>query len=585
MNRDDDRRPEPAPRPVPPGLSRLSRRQFLYTAGAGGAAITFGGLAAGCSTSSSPGGSGGAPGGARIPHASVIPGPPPVSGGRYGGKLNVVYNDQPAPNFDPQVAYSVSAYDVASEMITSGALLGYSGQHGGPIANLAASMPTISPDGKTLTFTLRPGIKFHNGREIVASDFKWSWERMLRPSIGSWGPNYINSVVGWDAVVSGKTKTLEGVDAVNDRTLVVHLVRPDFTFLNAMCLPITAPVPQEEVARLGSAWGNTPVGYGPFKITAYNAASQTATFERFDDYFWKGLPYLDEIQIRWGVAPQTEVLDIEHGDADLAGDGVAATLLASVTTNPALRGLMDRFTIASGRWIYLFPSFAPFRSQLVRQAMNWAVNRDAVVRISHGAARPMGTPFPEGVFNGLATEFTPYGYDPAKAKSLLKQAGYPHGFNVTLTYPNYDIYPVLAQILQQQYGAVGIKISLNQVSESALLSLEAKAGALQMSMDQLIWVQPSPADNVNYSIVTGGSGNFTGYRNAQVNKLALQARGTYNTAQQDHYYGQLYKLVAEDAPWVWLENYDFVGLHTQRVMNYKYRAELGNYYDRLWVSS
>jgi ABC-type transport system substrate-binding protein len=106
-----------------------------------------------------------------------------------------------------------------------------------------------------------------------------------------------------------------------------------------------------------------------------------------------------------------------------------------------------------------------------------------------------------------------------------------------------------------------------------------------MSMDQLIWVQPSPADNVNYSLVTGGSGNFTGYDNSQVNKLALQASESYNVAQQDQYYGELYKIVAEDAPWVWLDTYNFIGLHTQRVMNYHYRAELGNYYDRLWVSS
>lgn len=565
---------------IPGNGPYLSRRRFMGLVGGGAMLFAVGGLSACGSDNSSSTSSGGV----QIPNANLVPGPQPVSGGSRGGQLAVVYDE--APNsYDPHVGYTVSAYDVTASLITFGAMLALRGEQDGPMPNIAQEMPKITNNGKTLTFKIRPGVKFHNGREIEAEDFFWSWNRMCDPSLGSWGPNYIRSIVGWDAVTSGKAKQLEGVEVVDPRTLRVNLTQPDFTFLNALCLPITAPLPKEEVERLGDKWNQTPVGYGPYKIDSYDSASRRATFSKFKDYFWKGLPYVDKVNVRWGVDSQTAPLQIQSGDADLIGDGVAGTQMQAVASNPDLKDRIKNFTIASGRWIYLYPTVKQFRDKKVRQALNYAIDRDALIKISRGASRPLPAPFPTGVWPGYESTATTYDYDPEKAKSMLAEAGYGDGFSFDLTYGTYKTFSEIAQVVQQQLGDVGVTANLKPVTQSTLLELEAKPGALDANTDELIWVQPSPADLVNYSYVDGGSGNFVGYSNPKVNSLAAKARSTYDVDEQHQIYAQIEQIISDDAPWIWLESYDFVGLTSDKVENYYYRGELGNYYDRLWLDA
>jgi peptide/nickel transport system substrate-binding protein len=557
------------------------RRGFLRLTGAAGLL----GALAGCSYGAQAAASQSAPGGGvRI--REYVPGPQPVSGGRYGGTVAVVWSDPPN-SFDPAVGYNLTAWDAITELVYFGGLMAYDKQLGGPVPNIAAAPPVMSADSTTMTFKLSEGVKFHNGRDIIAGDFIYSWERMLTPALASWATSYLTSIVGANAMIAGKAKQLEGVEAPDDHTLVVHLTAPDFTILNALALPMTAPVPREEVERLGDTkFGQTPVGYGPFRIVSYDSAAQTATFERFDQYMYPGLPYLDSVTYRWGVDPDVQLLQLQNGVVDLLGPGIPSSQAAHVLATPSLAALTQQRPSPGNLWLTIYLDQEPFKNQKVRQALNWAVDREAIGRVTYGTFTPWGSPFPAQIANFTAT-FTPYGYNPAKARQLLAEAGYPNGFSAVLTVNADDPYPTIAQIVQGQLAEVGVRLSLNQVSSNALLSLEesAQTGGSRLQLDTDDWyeVQPTPADEVDGLYVTGASSNYNSYSNPQVDALAAEARKSFDETARNKLYAQIQRIIGEDAPFVFLESALWLAGVGPRIHNYQYRGETYSYYDRMWV--
>jgi peptide/nickel transport system substrate-binding protein len=556
----------------------FTRREFLAVTGRASGTLALAALVASCSSKTSSGQK--KPG--RVGTVSgAVPGPGPVTGGTYGGTVRVGWENEPN-SLDPALGYNLSAWDAITQVLYFGGLLGFGGQSGSPVANIAQRMPQVSSDGRTLTFVIRPDVKFHNGRAITAEDFKWSWERMLQPSLASWATSYLSSVVGYQDVVKGRTKTLEGVEAPDDRTLRLTLAQPDFTILNALSLPMTAPVPREEVERLGKDFGRKAVGFGPFKLDSYDEAGQKAVFTKFDDYFWKGLPYPDAVEYRWGVDPELQVLQLQHGDLDILGDGMPSGDVGRFASSPQLKSYLRRFP-SPGNWsIQLYVNHPPFDNQQVRQALNWAVNRAEFERVLYGQYTPSGYPFPD--LAGYHHTAQPYGFDLGKARQLLSEGGYPDGFEATLTFDSSPSSVAQAQVLQQQLAAVGVKLKLDQVSSNALYDLEAK-GSIQMAVGGWYMIQPTPADEVNALYVSGASDNFNYYSNAQVDALAKQALSVFDEGQRNQLYSQIEQLISADAPSIWLGTTDWVAGVNPAIENYHYRGELYGYYDRLWFSS
>ena len=493
--------------------------------------------------------------------------------------MRVVFQDPP-DSFDPAIGSSTLAgWDAVTEVVYFGGMLAYDQQNGGPAANIAARMPTVSADGTTLTFTLRPDVRFHNGRVITADDFKYSWERVVDPKTQSWGASYLANVVGYDDMSAGKTAHLAGVEVLSPTSLRLHLQQPDFTILNAMCLPITAPVPKEEVARLGAtAFGHTPVGYGPFKVESYDGSGQRAVFVRNPAYMYRGLPYIDRIEYRWGIDPSLQLLQLEHGDADLIGDGVPSTQVAATLANPNQAKFVRPFPSPGVRYISLYQNHPELADKRVRQALNWAVDREAIGRVVRDAS-PWGGPFPKDMA-GLPASYESYGYNVEKARALLSEAGV-SDLSLTLTFSEGPPYSTIAQILQQQYQAINVHLSLNQVSTSALYSLEAKQTP-QLSGDTWYLVQPTPADILDAVYITKGSSNYNKYSNPQVDTLAKKAAGEFKLAERNAVYGQIEQLISDDAPAIFLMSVKWLVAVSPKVQNYQYRGETFTYYDRLW---
>ena len=142
---------------------------------------------------------------------------------------------------------------------------------------------SVSPDGKAITFNLRKGVKFHNGRELKSADVKYTFERLVNPETQSPGQGYYAVIEGFDEMVSGAADGLSGVTTPDDYTVVINLTRPNAVFLNVLAMHFSSIVPQEEVEKYGADWGRNPVGTGAYKITEWTLG-QRIVFERNPDY-------------------------------------------------------------------------------------------------------------------------------------------------------------------------------------------------------------------------------------------------------------------------------------------------------------
>jgi peptide/nickel transport system substrate-binding protein len=507
-----------------------------------------------------------------------VPGPP-ASGGQQGGSI-VVGWEQEGNSFDPAIGYDLISWDSLCNCTTAAPMI-FGAEGEGPFPNAAASVD-ISDGGKLYTMHLRPGVRFQNGRTVTAHDYVYSWGRVLDPKNASWAASYLSPIEGADAVFNGKAKTVKGLTVADPMTLKIRLHSPDITFINILAQPYMTAVAKEAVTRYGAKFAKHVVSTGPFMLTSYDQQGQTAVFKRNPHYFWKGLPYLDSVMYRWGTSAQTELLQLQHGNVDSIGPGIGPSLVPQVSAQPSLAKYILKVQLPAVRWIGLNLKRAPFTDVRVRQALNWAINREQLTRIGYGESVPWGLPFPENLpnFHRVATQ---YGYDPQKAKALLAAAG-AHNLSFQLTTTSDDPNPSIAQILQQQFKAVGVNMSIQTVSDSAYNTSTEKKN---FTAAPIHWyqVQPTALDILDSNYTSNASANYWNYSNPKVDKLAAQALGAPNAAQSNVYLAQAEKLIADDAPGLFLGSLNFIDGRSPALKNFHYNVFYGTYYDRLWKSA
>jgi peptide/nickel transport system substrate-binding protein len=574
-------RSEEIGRPAP----GISRRTLLVRGGQLGTLFVAGGALAACDLGG--GDDGGTAGASAGPPPGAgerirgIPGPPAYEGGERGGTVVVAWNEGPN-SLDPTLGYNPTAWDAITQLLYA-PLFAFAGQSGPAAAQGAAAMPKVSDGGRTLVVKLRPGVKFHNGREVTAEDYKWSWERMLAPKTASWASSYMAAIEGAEELTAGKAKELAGVEVVDDRTLRIRLARPDSQIFNVLAEPYAAPIPREEVEERGKRFAREPVGSGPFRIESYDDGAQRAVFVRNEDYFWPGLPKIDSVEYRWGVTGNTQLQQFKAGDVTTLGLGVPGSLVAVARRDQALRDEITVIPQLAVRFISMQMKKPPFDDERVRQALNWAIDRAELEKITYGESTAWGAPFPKQIekFERVAK---PYTYDPERAKSLLAEAGHPDGFSTTLTTSTEDPYPKIAQVVQSQLEKVGVDAKIKLSSSNAFNDLNQK-GQLDFALTGWFLVQPSPADLVNGLYVSDGSANYNKYANPEVDELAEKAQASFDVGEQNRVYAEIEQKLVEDAPAVFLSSFNFVAAHQSEVANFHYRGEYGIYYDRMWLTA
>ncbi|NKL63749.1 ABC transporter substrate-binding protein [Rhizobium leguminosarum] len=473
---------------------------------------------------------------------------------KQGGDIVVTYKDD-ITTLDPAIGYDWVNWSMIKSLYSR--LMDYAPGTPNPVPSLAESF-TVSPDGMTYTFKLHKGVKFSNGREVVASDVKYSIERAVDPKTQGPGAGFFGAIKGFEDETGGKTTTLSGIETPDDSTVIFNLSRPDATFLHVLAINFASVVPKEAVEAAAGDFGKKPVGSGTFILKDWTIGQQLV-FERNKDYFVKGVPYIDSFKVEVGQEPLVALLRLQKGEVDIAGDGIPpAKFLEIKNSADGAQMIVDGEQLHTG-YITLNTKVKPFDNVKVRQALNMAINKDRITRILNGRATPANQPLPP-LMPGYDKAFTGYAYDVAKAKALLAEAGYPDGFETVLYSTNTDPQPRIAQAIQQDLAAIGVKAEVRALAQANVISAGGTEGEAPMIWSGgMAWIADFPDPSNFYGPILGCAGavpggwNWSWYCNADLDKRAVAADSMSDpakAAERTAAWGKIFTDIMADAPWV-----------------------------------
>jgi oligopeptide transport system substrate-binding protein len=437
---------------------------------------------------------------------------------------------------DPQVESFVNEIEVSSLVFAP--LLALN-QHNQVAANAATSM-NVSPNGLTYTFTIRPGMTYTDGQPVTAQDYAFAIKRACDPVVNGNYSNILFDVVGceaWrtaDLSKTSKSKLREmeqtvtnAIKALDAHTLRIQLLKPAGYFPFVMATWVTYPARPDLVKAGGANWWKNPkyyIGNGPFKVVSWKPRQQWV-LARNDSYF-RGRPGLARLIWKEVSSPETALLAYKQGQFD--NITLDATLLPQVLGDPTLKQQLHRQVAATTFYIGFDNADKPFNNVKVRQAFAYALNRQQYInQVANGAGKPAGTFLYPGIA-GYQTKFQQT-YNPAKAKSLLAQAGYPNGQGFPTLQLRYNNTSAAAKERatfwsQQLKQILNVNIQPTPTDPAQLQKLLA-ARSPQLKIYILGWVQDYPHPQDWLTLVFGNNSSLAphGWNDPHFNALVNQA--------------------------------------------------------------
>jgi len=476
-----------------------------------------------------------------------------------GGTMSLAYLTEPS-SLDPAVAWNVIDWQIEHDIYQG--MLQYTPKAGDAgnvlIPCLATEVPSaenggISADGLTYTFHLRKGVTFQPpvNREVTAQDFKYSFERMMS-SPRAPATSFYMGVVGADEFMDKKATEISGFKAVDDYTVEITLKAPDLSFLNAFTMEFCDVVPKEWVDKWGKQFNRHPLGTGPFIFEKWSPGREIV-LTRNPSYWEPGKPYLDKIDYQLSFSPPTALLKLQSGEIDALGDGVPPADIPRVMADPQWKQYIYTQPLIAISYMFMNVQMKPFDNVKVRQALSWAINRDKLVKLQAGQAMSLWQFYPKGM-PGYEEGKVFYGYDPAKAKQLLADAGYPDGFKTSLYTDNVDPDPKLWQSVQADLAAVGVNASLKTMSNNTYYNQQSTpktltAGSFGWWMDF-----PDPSDWIaplfsKASAVPGGM-NSSFWWSPELEVMYKKAQAMTDPAARIAKFSEMQQLISDQAPYV-----------------------------------
>ena len=472
---------------------------------------------------------------------------------KQGGTMIVTYKDD-ISTLDPAIGYDWQNWSMIKALFNG--LMDYEAGTYNLEPDLAKSF-TISPDGKIYTFKLREDVKFHNGRKLTAEDIKFSIERAINPKTQSPGQGFFWSIKGFDEMVAGKTTQLSGMTVIDPYTLKIELSRPDATFLHVMAINFAFAVPKEDVEKYGQDFGKHPVGTGAFKMKEWKLG-QRVVYERNPDYYKTGLPRLDKIVFEVGQEPTVALLRLQRGEVDILGDGIPPARFLQVKNDPKNADLIIEGGQLHTGYVSMNVRVKPFDNKKVRQAVNMAINKDRVCKIINNRAVPANQPLPPAM-PGYDKEYKGYAFDPAKAKALMAEAGFPDGFTTELYANNTDPNPRIAQAIQRDLAEIGIKAEIKTLAQSTVIAAGGEEDQAPMIWSGgMAWIADFPDPSNFYGPILGcggavkGGWNWAWYCNDKLDALAAKADAMSDPAvkaEREDLWRSIFVQLMDDAPW------------------------------------
>ena len=473
---------------------------------------------------------------------------------KTGGNIIITYKDDVA-TLDPAIGYDWQNWSMIKSLYDG--LMDYRPGTTDLRPGLAENY-SVSDDGMVFTFKIRPGVKFHNGREMSAEDVKYSLDRVTNPVTQSPGAGFFASIKGFDAISNGETDTLSGVSVINPLTLKITLSRPDATFLHVMGLNFASVVAKEAVEQAGADFGKTAMGTGAFKLGEWTIG-QRLVFEKNEDYWREGLPYLDSVTFEVGQEPIVALLRLQNGEVDVPGDGIPPAKFQEVMSDPDQAARVIEGGQLHTGYITLNVKMPPFDNVLVRKAVNMAINKERITQVINGRAVPATQPLPPSM-PGYTEGYEGYAFDPAAAKKLLADAGFPEGFETELFVMNTDPNPRIAKAIQQDLSNVGIKASIQSLAQASVIAAGGEADQAPMIWSGgMAWIADFPDASNFYGPILGCAGavqggwNWSWYCNQEIDAMATEADSMTDPDAVEarlQTWSDIYMKVMEDAPWV-----------------------------------
>ena len=374
---------------------------------------------------------------------------------------------------------------------------------------------------------------------MKAEDVKTSIELAAKSEKSAWASNY---------------KAIKDVEVVDDKTIKVNLTGPFAPLPSVMAMFCAAVVPSDlAMASEAKDWDVTTAwktrGTGAYYVDGWNKGETIVL--KANPYYWKGKPDVDEIRIEYIPDDNTRILKLQGGEVDVI-DFVPLSQLAAVGQQPNLKA--KAFTIAQMTFIMLNNEEKPLDDVKVRQALNYATDKDAIIKtVYFGQAKFANAPIPPGMYQ--AKDLPGYKFDLEKAKQLMKESSAPDGFKVEMQVRSGNTeYANIATIVKDQWAKIGVDVNIVNL-ETSVVRTNYREGKYQSMPSGWTNDMNDPSQIVNYEM-RGGEGSqfayWTRYNNPELNDMITKADLELDPAKREAMYAEIQKIFQEASPVIWI---------------------------------